>query len=61
MINEDILAARQNISHIPLISKVFSSNKTKCIKNNNGVLACVNSKCTKNNPFMCNNDECECI
>ncbi len=46
MINEDnIMNNQQEISHVPLINKVFSSEKTKCIKNKDGFYACVNSKC----------------
>ncbi len=58
---KETLTNRENrISHIPLINQVFSHEKTKCIKNNDGLYACVNGKCTISSPYVCSLKECKC-
>ncbi len=58
MISDNV--SEEKIFDNPLINKVFSKDKTKCVGSNQGLSACINSKCTNKNPFVCNSEECQC-
>ncbi len=59
MINDNI--QQERLSSNSLLSKVFSHDKTKCIRNNPGLSVCINSNCTNKNPFVCSLEECRCV